>query len=130
MSEDLHPQESWLSPHLRRAFMIPPLLAVPTLALVLHFLDPTAPPMPWALWIGITAAAYVLQFTYGTLCYFVLNRFRRLRLSAIIIASQLPALVALLAFDLPTVVAYSLVTLTMALASAYFVIRRPSGGAP
>jgi hypothetical protein len=64
------------------------------------------------------------------LCYFVLNRFRRLRLSAIIIASQLPALVALLAFDLPTVVAYSLVTLTMALASAYFVIRRPSGGAP
>lgn len=129
-NEANRPGESWLSPHLRRAFMIPPLVAVPTLAIALRVLDSTTAPLPWALWVGITAAAYVLQFTYGALCYFVLTRLRKLRLSTIVVASQLPSLPGFLAFDLPTVVAYSIAALAMGLASAYFLAHPSRRSAP
>lgn len=125
------PQESWLSPHLRRAFTVPPLFAVPTLAIALRLLDPMAPVMPWPLWVGITAAAYVVQFTYGSLCYFLLHRFHKVRLSTLVIASQIPALPGFVVFPLPTVVAYSFAALAMGIASAYFLAhpyRRHSHG--
>lgn len=125
----MNASQSWLSPHLRRAIMFPPLLAVPALALALIALDGTARPIPAALWVGITGAAYIAQFTYGVLCYLVLKHLRWLTLSGIVIASQLPFLAGAFVYDLPTVVAYAISALAVALASAYFLVRRPGSPA-
>ena len=120
--EVVHSQGPWLPLHLRRAFLFPPLLTVPVLGLALLVLHDDAPTMHPASLIGLTAASYVAQFTYGSFCYLVLKQFRWLNLPAIAVASQLPFLLGALAFDWQTVSSYAMSAMAVALASAYFVV--------